>query len=128
MPTASAVVADMIDTAVGRTAITFRTLELWSRREARVRPCGPEHQWRRFYLRINVVDRPGVLGEIAGILGKHLISIGSVIQHESVGGTPYVPLVIMTDIAGEKNLQAAMSEIDRLTSVHSPGIVLRVLD
>ena len=38
MPTASAVVADMIDTAVGRTAITFRTLELWSNRKARVTP------------------------------------------------------------------------------------------
>ena len=38
MPTASAVVADIIDTAVGRTAITFRTLELWSNRKARVSP------------------------------------------------------------------------------------------
>ena len=38
MPTASAVVADLIDTVVGRTAITFRTLELWSQREALVAP------------------------------------------------------------------------------------------
>ncbi len=128
MPTASAVVADMIDTAVGRTAITFRTLELWSRREARVQLCGTEHQWRRFYLRFNVVDRPGVLADIASILGKHLISIASVIQHECVGEAPYVPLVIMTDIASEKSMQAAMHEIDLLTSVHSPGVMLRVLD
>ena len=99
MPTASAVVADLIDTVVGRTAITFRTLE------PLVRP-GRARRWPlrdpadvpgRFYLRFNVDDRPGVMAEIAGILGRHDISIASVIQHETeeeVQGV--VPLVIMT--------------------------------
>ena len=83
-PTASAVVADLIDTVVGRTAITFRTLELWSdRREALVATRDPAKMPGRFYLRFNVDDRPGVLAEIAGVLGQHDISIASVIQHEA---------------------------------------------
>ena len=52
MPTASAVMADLIDTAVGRTQLTFRTLELWSQREASVQLCDPDQVPGRFYLRI----------------------------------------------------------------------------
>ena len=84
MPTASAVVADLIDTVVGRTAITFRTLNLWSTDgEPPVRTRDPARVPGRFYLRFNVDDRPGVMAEIAGILGRHNISIASVIQHET---------------------------------------------
>lgn len=128
MPTASAVVADMIDTVVGRTQITFRTLELWSDRACQVQLCGNQHQWRRFYLRFNVVDRPGVLAEIAGILGRHAISIASVIQHEQQGDGPFVPLVIMTDRANEGNMEAAVGEINRLPVVQAPGVWMRVLE
>ena len=79
MPTASAVVADLIDTVVGRTAITFRTLNLWSTDgEAPVRTRDPAKVPGRFYLRFNVDDRPGVMAEIAGILGRpqHLDRLG----------------------------------------------------
>src|SRR6185369_12085709 len=82
MPTASAVVADMIDTVVGRTAITFRTLGLWSHRDD-VTTRDHAKVPGRFFLRFDVDDRPGVLAEIAGVLGKHGISISSVIQHEA---------------------------------------------
>ena len=89
MPTASAVVADLIDTVVGRTAITFRTLNLWSteRRGRRGRVRDPASVPGRFYLRFNVDDRPGVMAEITGILGRHRISIASVIQHETARRT-----------------------------------------
>ena len=65
-------VADLIDTVLGRTAITFRTLNLWSaEREAPCRSAIPAKVPGRFYLRFNVDDRPGVMAEIAGILGRH---------------------------------------------------------
>jgi homoserine dehydrogenase len=128
MPTASAVVAYMIDTAVGRTQITFRTLELWSQREARVQLCGPQHQYRRFYLRLNVVDQPGVLGEVASALGRHSISIASVIQHEREGEPPYVPLVIMTDRSNEQNIESAIAELNVIARVQTPAVCMRVLD
>ncbi len=83
MPTASAVVADLIDTVVGRTAITFRTLELWSQRKAAFAPREHDQRGRPFYLRFHVADRPGVMSEITGVLGRQGISIASVIQHEA---------------------------------------------
>jgi len=130
MPTASAVVADMIDTAVGRTGITFRTLNLWSQDEARVKTLDHKQLPGRYYLRFTVEDRPGVLAEIAGVLGKHQISIASVIQHEpsSDGHQRTVPLVIMTQQAKEGAAQTAVAEIDRLKCVRPGSVRMRVLD
>jgi homoserine dehydrogenase len=130
MPTASAVVADMIDTAVGRTQITFRTLELWSQREARVELCDPDESRGRFYLRFNIEDHPGVLAEIAGKLGKRKISIASVIQHEpqEAGNQNIVPLVIMTHAASEGAARRAVEEIDSLDCVRAGSVRMRVLD
>lgn len=128
MPTASAVVADMIDTAVGRTQLTFETLELFSQAEARVDICPPDAARSRFYFRFSVDDHPGVLGQIASILGQHSISIDSVIQHEREGEAPVVPLVIMTAMASESATEKAITEIDRLSSVVKDGVRLRVID
>lgn len=128
MPTASAVVADMIDTAVGRTQLTFETLELFSQAEARVEICPPAAAHSRFYFRFAVDDHPGVLGQIASILGEHSISIASVIQHEREGEAPIVPLVIMTDLASESAAEEAIAQIDRLPSVVKGGVRLRVID
>jgi homoserine dehydrogenase len=130
MPTASAVVADMIDTAVGRTGITFRTLNLWSQDEARVKTLDHKQLAGRYYLRFTVEDRPGVLAEIAGVLGKHQISIASVIQHEPSGDGEgrTVPLVIMTQQAKEGAAQAAIAAIDGLKCVRASSVRMRVLD
>lgn len=130
MPTASAVVADLIDTVVGRTAITFRTLELWSdERIAPVAARDPAKIPGRFYLRLNVEDRPGVLARIAGILGRHEISISSVIQHETgEGADGVVPLVIMTHSASEGAMSRALEEIDGLSSARPGSVRMRVRD
>jgi homoserine dehydrogenase len=129
MPTASAVVADLIDTAVGRTRITFRTLELWSRRESRVALADHATVRGRYYLRFTVEDHPGVLADIAGILGRQQISIASVIQHEAEDENGQsVSLVIMTHAAPEGSAQAALAEIDRLASVRPGSVRMRVLD
>ncbi len=130
MPTASAVVADMIDTAVGRTQITFRTLELWSDRAARVSMNDPAKVPGRFYLRFSVDDRPGVLADIAGVLGRNEISIASVIQHEAEqeGKADVVPLVIMTHTASEGAMDSALREIGRLPFVRQKSARMRVLE
>jgi len=129
LPTASAVVADLIDTAVGRTQITFRTLELWSQREARVAISDHAAVSGRFYLRFGVDDHPGVLADISGLLGRQKISIASLIQHErQQEGDRLVPLVIMTHTATEGAAQQALDEIDRLTCVRQKSVRMRVLD
>jgi homoserine dehydrogenase len=129
MPTASAVVADLIDTVVGRSAITFRTLELWSRQGARVAASDYSNVTGRYYLRFNVADEPSVLAEIAGALGKQNISIASVIQHEAEepeGGV--VPLVIMTHNTTEGALGRATQAIDKLSFMRGRSVRMRVRD
>lgn len=128
MPTASAVIADLIDTLLGRAAITFRALGLWSAdREAPVAARDPAAVPGRFYLRFNVEDRPGVLSEIAGILGQERISIASVIQHETEEGTEdAVPLVIMTHLAPEGAMSKAVGLIDELSCVRRGTVRMRV--
>ncbi len=130
MPTASAVVADLIDTIVGRMAITFRTLQLWSSgNEPAVTMRSAEHAQSRYYLRFRVNDRPGVLAEIAGILGSHEISIASVIQHEAAeDGDEFVPLIIMTHSAADGALCKAIEAIDHLPCVEGGSVQMRVRD
>src|SRR5207302_7010066 len=84
MPTASAVVADIIDLAVGRAQRTFQTLRLWSGNDRPKTIQAPGTVRSRFYLRLMVQDRPGVLAEVARILAQRHISISSVIQHEAL--------------------------------------------
>ena len=130
MPTASAVVADLIDTVVGRRAITFRTLNLWpSDGEPPVRLRNPADVPGRFYLRLNVDDRPGVMSEITGILGRHGISIASVIQHETEeDSSNVVPLMIMTHTSPEGDMADAMKSIGQLAGVHPGSVRMRVRD
>ena len=128
MPTASAVVADLIDTAVGRTAITFQTLELWSDEANRIEMAAPGNLTGRFYLRFNVEDVPNVLSQISGVLGKHDISIASVIQHDNDLVDGVVPLVIITKETRESDAQSAIAEIEKLSCVKSKTERLRILD
>jgi homoserine dehydrogenase len=128
MPTASACVADLVDTLLGRAAITFRTLRLWSNdRAASVALRDPKSVSGRFYVRFQVEDRPGVMSEITGILGQHRISIASVIQHETAGesgGT--VPLVIMTHATTEGAIREALQAITGLAAVGPGSVRFRV--
>jgi len=126
MPTASAVVGDVIDTILGRTEITFKTLNLWSNTRP-IRPIkNPADIWGKNYLRFQVDDRPGVLAEIAGIFGKHDISIASVLQQENdIDGDP-VMLIIMTHEGREGDTLAAIEKIDALPCVRSRTVRMRV--
>ncbi|MDX1930057.1 MAG: homoserine dehydrogenase [Pirellulaceae bacterium] len=130
MPTASAVVADMIDTAVGRTPITFRTLELWSNRESPVSIRPDDDMPSRYYLRLTVADEPGSLAKITSVLGEHSISISSVIQHEPdpLSKSPQVQLVIMTHEAPEGAARKAVEKITQLPVVTGPSVRMRVME
>jgi homoserine dehydrogenase len=130
MPTASAVVADLIDMAVGRAQRTFQTLRLWSDNGGGMALRPPAAVRTRFYLRMLVTDRPGVIADVTRLLANHQISIASVIQHEALdeheGDT--VPLVIMTHTAPTGSFSAAVVEIDRLKWMTAPSLFLPVAD
>jgi len=130
MPTASAVVADLIDCVTGRAACTFQALLRLQQRTPL--PLHPSTDIaRRQYLRFNVADRPHVLADIADVLGRHGISISSVRQDEtedSADGTGVARLVILTHRATEGRLQAADNEIDCLDSLRGPRIRMPIAD
>ena len=129
MPTASSVVADLIDMAVGRAQLTFRTLKLWSPGSERLPVRPPSTVRTRFYLRALVDDRPGVLAEVTRLLAKHEISIASVIQHESPEEPGVkVQLVIMSHTALTGAFRAAVADIDRLTCIAGPCVYYPVGD
>ncbi len=129
MPTASAVVADVIDVLIGRAVLTFRASNHWSDAESKTQLVGADQIRSRNYLRFTIADRPGVIGAIAQILGRHQISIASVIQHDP-GDDEHpdvpVPLVIMTHSTIESHLRAALSEINRLDAVKDESVCLGV--
>lgn len=134
MATASAVVADLIDTATGRTEITFSKLDLWNEGPTRgVQP--PEEFASRYYLRFDVEDRPHVFADIADILGRHQISLASIIQHEAPevdaatpGQPPIVPVVVMTHCTQRGLIQKAAEELNQLDSLQPPITALPVAD
>ena len=128
MPTASAVVADLIDTAVGRTAITFKTLELWSDESNRIEMAAPGELPGRFYLRFNVQDVPNVMAQIAGVLGRHEISIASVFQHDNDLRDGVVPVVFVTKQTTEAAADSAVQEIEKLGCVKADSERLRILE
>ena len=80
----------------------------------------------RFYLRMNVADRPGVLSQIARILGDRLISISSVIQKKTDSTAGTAEIVIMTHPAKEAAVHQALEEVTHLPVVKEISNFIRV--
>ena len=134
MATSSAVLADLVDVAVGRAALTFSKLDLW-RTDSPLTVKQPTDVEARFYLRFNVEDRPHVFADIADILGRNGISLASIIQHEAPeleetedAEFPTVPVVVMTHRTTEGRLRAAEAELDQLKSLRQPLVRMPVSD
>ncbi|MFQ5964704.1 MAG: homoserine dehydrogenase [Candidatus Scalinduaceae bacterium] len=125
MPTASAVASDVVDVALGRAKLTFDSIKPLSGNCERINVLDISMIKTRYYLRFSVIDKPGVLAKITSILGNHNISIASVIQKEAKENE-LVPLVMMTHLAEEGNLQKAILEINNLDVVKDKTKFLRV--
>jgi homoserine dehydrogenase len=128
MPTGSAVVSDVI--AIGRNLLkgaVGRVPVASFRQEERqpLRMKSMEEIRSLYYLRFMVVDRPGVLAQIAGELGRFEISISSMLQQGRREGQT-VPVVIKTHMARERDVQAALREINRKAFVSEPAVLIRV--
>lgn len=124
MPTASAVVGDIIDIAREASGGSgSRALPPADGDMGRIKPIGGI--FSLYYLRFMVVDQTGVLSQISGILGHHNISIESVIQKGRQTAGP-VPLVIMTHTALERDVREALSQIDQLSCVSEKTVLIRV--
>src|SRR5215212_1405182 len=128
-PTASAVVADVIDLAQRIVSGEVRPTVAVQDESIQVRPMADAQS--RYYLRLVAADRPGVIARIAGVFGAHTISLTSVIQKEDVrdlGGVRLAEIVFMTHQAHEAALQQALDEIRQLDVVDQIGSLIRVED
>ena len=123
LPSTSAVVADALDAAVSISNSVYWPHSF--RRESGLRVMPMSEVTSRYYLRISVADRPGVLAHIAGALADGEISIASVIQKE-VDGEGTTEIVIMTHNAREDAMHSALSTISKLDGVRGIAQMLRV--
>jgi homoserine dehydrogenase len=118
-PTTDAVVKDLADIVEGRQMpmpTSKKPLILGSTANAE----------RRYYLRFSVANQAGVLAQICNIFWKYNISIAGVIQKEPVS-TKYVPIVMTTYLAKEKDMQEALREVDKLPMVKAATRLIRIL-
>ena len=127
MPTASAVVSDLVDVALGSRAIAFRQQRIYpdSTPAADVLPF--EQLESRYYLRLSARDVPGVLADVTAALGRNGISLSAVLQRES-NDSQIVPVVITTHLAREGAVRKALAEIDALPTIAPPTVCLRIID
>ena len=129
MPTAVSVVSDVIE--VGRSLLqgtSGRLPHLAFRDELRGRQHKPMADVEtEYYLRFTVLDRPGVLSVIAGVLGESRISIRQVMQPDAEEGKP-VPVVILTHRAREGDMASALQKIDKQDFTFAPAQLIRVED
>ena len=130
MPAASGVVSDIIDISrdivggISQRVPPF-SYQMEFLKKARIKNI--KEVVTRYYLRFSVVDCPGVLSKISGILGKNNISIHSVIQKgRRIKGV--VPIFLLTHEAREADVRKALKEIDRLPITNDKTMLIRIED
>jgi homoserine dehydrogenase len=130
-PTASAVIADIYQAATGITSILFNSLKLWPDQAEEAQQLPREDFISRYYIRLTVEDKPGVLAQIADKFGKHKISISSVLQQEMPPDSDIqdgVPVIITTHPAIEGSISAALKEVDELPAAKTKSVCIAILD
>jgi homoserine dehydrogenase len=129
MPTATAVVADMLEGARMRLAAPNSPQDhalgypFVRVKAAKIKPM--DRVVCEYYLRFMAEDKPGVLGRIASVLGRHKISMASVIQQERAPQVT-VPVVMRTHECEERNLKLALAEIRRREIVKADPVFIRI--
>ena len=128
MPTASAVVADIIDVALGNSANTFSHLNLRARSQTVPLIDKMDNLVSRSYIRIMCKDRPGVVAKWSTVLADHEVSISGAIQHEDTGPDNTVPVVIATHPARQENISAALDGMEKLDVISGKPVCIRIVD
>ena len=126
MPTTSAILADVIDCSRGLLDGKDSPSMIALRRNIQIRSIMDLET--KYYIRMNVVERPGVLAEITRVLGDLEISIAAVIQKEVDFTTLQAEIVLITNRAKESSIQQAINELAELEVVAEIGTMVRVED
>jgi homoserine dehydrogenase len=128
-PTASAVVADLVDVVRAMTAdpenrVPHLAFQPDALSDTPILPM--EEIETAYYLRLQATDRPGVLAEVARILAEREISIEAIVQKEPAPGESTVPIILLTHRLREKRMNDAIAAIEQLDTVHGEVIRIRV--
>jgi len=121
-PTASAIVADLIDIARGRITPPFGIAGVLLSAEPSVPIAARQGA---YYLRLMVVDRPGVIADVSAVLRDHAVSLESLLQRGRSPGEA-VPVVLTTHVCEEAAMAAALARIGALAAVIAPPTMLRI--
>lgn len=125
LPTASAVVSDLLQVASGAHAASFNATHFTPDCTEPAQVVAPDELVSRFYIRFSGMDRPGVVAKIATVLGEKQISISAVQQHES-DHDQYVPLVFLTHEAKRADVMQAVNEIAAMDTINGEPVVIRL--
>jgi homoserine dehydrogenase len=128
MPTASAVVADIIEVANGNSQRIFDGLTLTSRDQTEPLISDIDSTTSRFYVKLMAKDKPGVFATYGKILGKHEISISGALQHEGTGPDNTVPVVITTHPVSHKGMFDALTEFANFDIFSGKPVCIRIVD
>ena len=128
MPTASAVVGDLLSIADGAYPAAFANLKLWADQHPTYQPIDDAQLTSRYYIRLNVLDVPGVTAQYTAILGEENVSIAAVIQHESFDDGGTVPVVVVTHKTQHGALRRAAERIAELDPVDREPVCIRIID
>jgi len=123
-------VADIIDTVVGRTRLTFGNLELWSDAQSPRRMASADAAVNKYYIRLQVNDDPGVMASLTSIIGRHGVSIASINQQQTQSDDPEntVQLVIMSHTTTAGAIQAAVAELKNSSNIKGRPVVMRIMN
>ncbi len=127
LPTASAVCSDIVEAASCIISQRSNNVSVIHNSEEEVPILAPNQLQSKYYLRLTLLDQPGVFGQIGTILGKHGVSIASLLQKERKSGRK-VPVIIITHQSLESKVRMALDEIASLPIVGDKTVALRIVD
>jgi homoserine dehydrogenase len=128
MPTASAVVADIIEVAMGNSANLFNAQTIESREETVASLESMDNVVSRYYIRLLAKDVPGTVARYAQILGDNGISISGVLQHEEHNVGTSVGVIVTTHPAEESKINAALKTIKELDVIDGEPVCIRIVE
>jgi len=127
LPTASAVVSDLLGIVSGWLPAAFANLHLTPDLTAAAPLLDRADTESAYYLRMETLDEPGVMAKVTTILGNKGISLSAVLQHESKAGE-VVSLVVKTHMTRLGDVEAAAREIAKLAPIRGEPVIIRVIE
>ena len=124
--TSSAVVADIVDLSLNLVSNCKRRIPPFPQFDEYKGLVDDSDVMSRFYIRLQVQDKPGVLSKISGILGKHGVSLSSVTQKESTSDS--IPMIMLTHVSKGTEMLKAADEIAALEEVLEKPVLFRIED